>query len=329
MITSSIAARARNLTDRLRNAPAELIKTELDALLGALHSNERARLILTGLLERERPHIGENAGAFIRGTPGKHQLSLEFANSPERRAAFGYQVLTGMLLGSKMSNDELLQVVINDGAHYALGSTLISDMIAAFVDVFIEPIIDYLEYSQSSDDLILALMAKYKHRCEWFDTERLRQIAWGDENAKYTTSQVEQRLKHDFCRYLFDYGLDFVMEAESPKQKGATDILTPKLISGQRLVVEAKVFDGKNRDKSWLRDGIGQAASYTEEWGEDCGYLLVYNLAVNCLLEFEGANRLWNLWVIHSHGKEIRLVDVNLSNDLAASKTSQLVIHKI
>ena len=323
-------SKARYLTDQLHNVPQELLKTQFESLLNILQTEETVKLILTNLVERERIYLGANAGAFIKGTPMEHQINLGFANTPEKRAAFGYQVLSELLLNSNMSNDTLLKIVVSVGIRYTYGSTNISDMITKFVEVFIEPIIDYLEFHRNDDDLILALMIKYKQRCEWFDSETLiQQTLSVDVNPAISSSNIEQRLKRDFYRYLFDNGLDFVLEPESPKQKGKADVFTPKLSNEQRLIVEAKVFDGKDRDENWIREGIAQAASYAEEWGESIGYLLVYNIAENCLLEFEGANILSNLWVINSHGKEIRIIDINLNNKLPASKASQLVRHKV
>lgn len=337
MIRLGIAERARHLTDRLQRVPVQLVKTELEALLGVLHSDEATRVLLRSLLERERPHIGAHAGSFIQGTPLQRDISLEFANSPERRAAFGYLVLDGLLEGGA-SPEDVLKKVVGDGKHYVCpgGRKLTpppTEAISRFIDVFVDPVTDYLEGTQNSDDLVLATMVRYKQRSEWFERERLYEMAQLDkgplvegstESHHLPKGQVEERLKRDFHRYLFDQGLEFNIEAVSPKDGGKTDILSAKLPDGRRLVVEAKVYDGKDRDKSWVKSGIKQAASYADEWSEPHAYLLVYNVTANTVLKLAGAKQEDNLWAIQSLGKEVRMIGINLGIELPPSKASQL-----
>jgi hypothetical protein len=278
-------------------------------------------------------NLGAYAGSFIEGRPYAPATPLPFADTAERRAAFGYQVLTGLVSGG-LSPADVSARVVRDGSQYlelVNGQIPQTETIKRFVDVFVEPIIDYLEGAQDIDDLTLATMVKYKQRSEWFETERLLEIARYNEgeSSKPFVGQAELRLKKDFYRYLFDQGLEFVIEARSPKGGGATDVLTARLGNGRRLIVEAKVYDGKGREKSHVSAGIQQAASYAEEWAEHRAYLLVYNVFPNAVLEFPGTRQDANFWLALSLRREIRIVDVNLNNTLPASQANKISRHTI
>ncbi len=333
MTRSDVAGRARRLADRLRRASPFLVKTELNALLGALHSDWATKVLLTSLLTREQPNLGSHAGRFAEGNPLDHQVPLEFAKSWEGRAAFGYQVLTGMLSMGEQTPKSILERVLADGQHYPDEPKTPRAKIVSFVDVFIDPIIDYLEGVRDTDDLTLATMVRYKQRCEWFDKECLRKMAWQDESPvsgqntdadRSIHGQVEERLKRDFCRYLFDLGLEFVIEPQSPSRTGAADVLAPKLADGRRLVVEAKVYDGVRRKESWVKGGISQAAQYANDWGEPRAYLLVYNVVDNVVLNFRGAQQEDKFWVANSLNREVKIVSIDLGNMPPASQSDRI-----
>ena len=300
------------------------MKTELEALLGVLRYDRSAKVLLLSL--SERVSIGAHAGSFARGEPYSHQEGLEFAPSPEQRALLGYQVLDGLLAGRPSPQDVADKVVKMCTRYVDIPSegrsVTPAEAISRFVDIFIDPIIDYLKGAWVIDDVVFALMARYKQRSEWFEKERLLQIA--QDNAEDSRKdQIEQRLKGDFCRYLFDQGIDFSMEAVSPEDGGKTDVLSARLVNGRRLVVEAKVYDGEDRNGTWVKSGIMQAASYANEWSEPYAYLLVYNIRENTLLEFSGASQKDALWVTQALGKEVRIAAINLTDRQPASKASQ------
>jgi len=322
---------ARRLADRLYKVPRFLVKTELESLVRILDSDKTTKILIDGLLQREEPNLGAHAGSFIKGQIGLHQVGLEFANSPERRAAFGYKVLKGFIasnLGAVTAWGRIEQIC----SHYVevdhvSGNRPPEKVIEQFLEIFVTPIIDYIEFTRNTEDFVHATMVKYKQRCEWFERERLQElieIKQMPQEAGIHIEQIEQRLKLDFYRYLFDQDLDFFVEVVSPKQLGRADVLTAKLRDGCRLIVEAKVYDGKNRDRNWIKDGITQAASYADDWSEPYAYLLVYNVAVNTMVNFVGVRQEGNIWIMQSLGKEVRIICVNLANELPPSKASQL-----
>lgn len=187
-----------------------------------------------------------------------------------------------------------------------------------FANVFLDPFVDYLTSSQEQDDLILALMIRYKNRCEWFRAQQLLDI------AERTTRDIERALKLDFYEYLFDHGVEFTIDPNSPSGGGEADVLSARFSGGGRLVLEAKVYDGKHRVDSEIKAGVNQAASYARQWLEPAAFLLVYNIAVNTLLSFTGAQQQGNYWATTRSGRSVFVVTMDLAAELPASHASQL-----
>ena len=304
-----------------------LVESEFAAFVNMLESDRRSAGLLAGLVERERSSLDQYIEEFADGRPLGDNLRLHFADTLAKRAAFGYLVLKG-LLSKKYPNPLERGNRFHDlGAKYpksGRGQPRGQNSIEQFVYVFVEPIIDYLDASLGLDDLIHATMLRYRTRGEWFEASNLAQIA--EENANSTSShnQIEQRLTRDFYRYLFDQGIDFAITPQPPSNQSEVDILTARFPDGRRLVVEAKVFDGKNRDCHHVQSGVPQAARYAKDWGESIGYLLVYNVAKDSVLEFSGSSEIGGLWSIPALGVEVRGVVLNLDLRLRASDSRRL-----
>jgi hypothetical protein len=83
----------------------------------------------------------------------------------------------------------------------------------------------------------LALVYRFKLRCEWHDRDRMVKVA-GDPSLG---GGPEDRLTAEFARYLFDQGL-------SPLAKPMTGGLQPDLLDPHaRFYVEAKQYEGSAR----------------------------------------------------------------------------------
>jgi hypothetical protein len=84
----------------------------------------------------------------------------------------------------------------------------------------------------------LALVHRFKLRCEWHDRERMVAVA---EDKTLGGGGPEDRLTAEFARYLFDQGL-------SPLSKPMTGGLQPDLLDpAARFYVEAKQYDSSAR----------------------------------------------------------------------------------
>lgn len=324
--------KSRTLLESLKFSSYRVFKANLDIFMSLLSTNSTIALILKSLSDRNRNTLGTNPDLFIEGKASGDQYNLEFAYTLELRAAFSYLVLDGILKTTYRNFHEFWKLINTITSVYIDPSKFLSGVvpkdenIKSFIEVFVEPIVFYLEQISSIDDLILSTMIRYKQRSEWFQKDEL--IKLSQNNTDKSRNLIEQRLKKHFCLYLYDSGLDFVIEAQSPMQEGYTDIYA-KLKDGRRLILEAKVFDGTYRNIKHVRDGINQAMRYANEWSEPYAYLLIYNIAENKQIRFDGISIENDLYTVSISDKRIRIVNLDLDIKLSASKAAQIKQVKI
>lgn len=190
--------------------------------------------------------------------------------------------------------------------------------VATFVRVLVTPILDYLDFALSRDDLVHELMTRYKQRSEWFHSRRLIEI------AQATNRAVEESLKRDFYGYLFDEGVEFTVAPESPGSLSEVDVLTARFPDNSRLLCEGKVFDGQHRRAADITSGIRQAAEYAYHWSEPRTYVLVYNIAAEIRLNFPGVQRLGELWAGESKGRSIFVASLDLNVSVPATEAGSI-----
>jgi hypothetical protein len=136
-----------------------------------------------------------------------------------------------------------------------------------FNDLFLEPFIYFLLNHTNKHFWVLGLLKKYKHRTEWFNRELLYKIATDE------TQKAEHNLKSNLYKYLFDNGLDFYIEPNSPS--GEIDFIGSQKNSTNKLLAEGKVFNGI---KANIVKGIWQIHTYIKENNEKDGYLIIYSI---------------------------------------------------
>jgi hypothetical protein len=93
----------------------------------------------------------------------------------------------------------------------------------------------------------MALIRRFKNRCEWHDRDRLRKIA-------EASSAPEEDLTAELVRWLFDQGL-------SPLTKPRTGGLEPDVLDPSfrpTLYVEAKRYRASRHARSHIRRGVQQ-----------------------------------------------------------------------
>jgi hypothetical protein len=138
-----------------------------------------------------------------------------------------------------------------------------------FRDIFIYTFYTYLDEQLDQRSAILGLLLRYKHRCEWFYREDLNQIAQGDSR------KAEKLLSMNLYSYLHDQGLNFHIEPSSIT--GEIDLIAAQG-SNDPLLADAKVFDADGRDKRYIRKGFNQIYTYTQQYNEPCGYLIIFRI---------------------------------------------------
>jgi hypothetical protein len=115
---------------------------------------------------------------------------------------------------------------------------------------------------------MLYLLWRYKLWAEWFEAERLRRV-YG--------SSGEEGLDLDLRRFLFESGIDYPFS--QPRSPGGRADVVASLETDDPLVLEIKVWDSeKGYRENRVRDGLRQVVDYTDRYGKDVGYVVVFNL---------------------------------------------------
>ncbi len=189
-----------------------------------------------------------------------------YGQNEEEAAALGYEMLT------RVANDEthnFENVLLS--FRMRQGSGNLEDCIEIFREEFLEPFYEYIDEHLDDQHVILYLLKKYKHRCEWFYSMQLRQIVSED------TAKGEKLLSSDLYEYLHNAGLDFNVEPKSAS--GIPDFITEQ-IENNRIIADAKIYwPEKGKGKSYLIGGFNQIYTYLCDFNEAFGYMIIYNLA--------------------------------------------------
>ncbi|MBA7619660.1 hypothetical protein ES703_27001 [subsurface metagenome] len=167
---------------------------------------------------------------------------------------------------SKCLKSETSEVEYTIGANYGQ-TTEVSEAIDLFRVLFFEPLYEYVDEQLDDQRAILYLLRKYKHRCEWFQRERLFKL-WEGEKQK-----GEKLLALDLYEYLHDQGLDFSIEPWSIS--GEADLVAAQK-SDDPLIADVKIFNAPNK-KSYVTRGFSQIYRYTRTYDEPFGYLIIFN----------------------------------------------------
>jgi len=195
--------------------------------------------------------------------------------------AEGEQVKTGTPLigGNELEHAALARAVLklcaddttiraleqNIGARYPSASNKPLDV---FKDIFVEPLYEYLDEQLDDQRAILALLRKYKQKCEWFQRETLF-TAWSGDTAR-----GEKHLAMHLYEYLHDQGLEFSIEPTSAS--GKADLVAAQS-SDDPLIADAKIFDpGKSKGKDYLVKAFRQIYTYTVDYTQPFGYLIIF-----------------------------------------------------
>ena len=144
----------------------------------------------------------------------------------------------------------------------------LSDYLETFRLEYVEPLFDYIDEQIDDKWTTLALLKKYKHRCEWFRRTELF------NKFKDDTGQGERILARDLYEYLHDQGLQLHIEPQSAS--GRIDLISVQ--SGKdRLVADAKLFNPeRGQDLGYIAKGFRQIYDYTKDFNQPFGYLVIF-----------------------------------------------------
>lgn len=139
-------------------------------------------------------------------------------------------------------------------------------MLAFFNETFLEPLYDYLDEELNDQKAILPLLRRYKHKCEWFQHEHLMDLS--EEPHK-----GESNLANHLYEYLHDQGVDFTIEPHSAS--GIADLVNQN--PDDPLIADAKIFNTeKSKGKQYIINGFNQVYTYTKDFNEPFGYMIIY-----------------------------------------------------
>jgi len=184
------------------------------------------------------------------------------AESELEAAANGRIVLSGCA----DSKDDDKEIMI--GHAYPSAGSEHQGAAELFTAYFVEPLYEYVDEQLDDQRAILALLRRYKHKCEWFQRHELHG-RW-----ESNTGQGEKMLVYHLYEYLHDQGLDFHIEPVSAS--GEVDIISAQA-SEEPLLADAKIFNpGHGADRAYLAAGVKQVYTYAVDFNEPVAYLVVY-----------------------------------------------------
>jgi hypothetical protein len=122
----------------------------------------------------------------------------------------------------------------------------------------------------------IALVARFKERCTWFDKDGMRRLAAGDGDSRGVR---EDRLTLALARYLHDNGVFSLVRSRMANLE--PDVIAP--FGPRRLAVESKVHGKGESAKGAVRHGFWQLHAYltsleTKIVRAHEGFLVVFRL---------------------------------------------------
>jgi len=132
--------------------------------------------------------------------------------------------------------------------------------------VFLIPFYEYVDEHLDDQRTMLSLLIRYKHRSEWFQKDTL----W---DLSQETQVGEKNLAQDLYGYLYDQGIDFTIEPSSIT--GKIDFIAAQNTTDP-VLLDVKIFDGKDKSKHYIRKGFNQLYTYTQQFNRPFGYLVIY-----------------------------------------------------
>ena len=186
---------------------------------GFLQDNEVTKGILDDL-EHRFPQSSEDADKILQG-------QIQVGSSEGENDAICYWVVKKCAQSTQ--GDLEMQV-----GHSLSQEGKYDDCIESFRQTYVETLFDYIDEQIDDKRMTLALLKKFKHRCEWFRRGQLFRI------CKEDTKQGERNLAFILYEYLHDQGLQFHIEPQS--DSGRVDLISAQ--SGKdRLVADTKIFN--------------------------------------------------------------------------------------
>ena len=211
-------------------------------------------------------------------------------------------------------------VEVNVGRAYCHESKH-NDSLEYFKSIFLEPLYEYIDEQIDDQRAILALLRRYKKKCEWFQREYLFKLWEGD------TTKGEKHLSLHLYEYLHDQGLDFVIEPSSAS--GEVDLVSSQT-GDYPLIADAKIFNPeKGKGTPYIAQGFNQIYLYTLDYNEPFGFLIIFNTSGEDLRFTLGKQEQSTPFLVHNNKTIFLLVIDIFPHMTSASKRGPLTTVEI
>jgi hypothetical protein len=218
-----------------------------------------------------------------------------FGESEDEAAALGYAMLR------RLANEDNHMVLLNLARRY--GQAAKPNEALEFVsETFLEPLYEYVDEHLDDQRAMLGLLLRYKHRSEWFHRDHLWQLTQSDSR------NAEKSLALDLYSYLHDQGIDFTIEPSS--LTGEIDLIAAQG-SSDLLLADTKIFDADSRGKHYIRKGFNQIYTYTQQYNEPFGYLVIFK-TTDKDLRFSFSTQSRDIPVVVYNHKTIFLITIDI-----------------
>jgi hypothetical protein len=133
-----------------------------------------------------------------------------------------------------------------------------NEMATAFVEMVVDPLVNYLEDQIEEGNAILGVLERYKRRSEWFHQRDLY------ERYSADTAHGEEVLDAHLRECLVDQGISYPFsQPRSPS--GQADVVA---LGDDPLALEIKLFPpDAGKDRVYIKQGFSQAYRYAADYG--------------------------------------------------------------
>jgi hypothetical protein len=288
---------------RLNSCDHQLFHSLLMQFWGYLCAHPLYSGVLAKLRAEALPYVEELAAA-------KNDEQVYLWETEREAMHFNFRVLE-YCAAQPINGREQSEISFGAGIS---GGSKISEMLDCFRDAYLEPFYEYLDEALDGQTAVLSLLLKYKRHVEWFERDEVRMLV--SKGGERTVA------KHLYA-YLFDQGMEFHIEPQSVS--GEADLVAPE------LVLDAKLFDGDSsrHGKKYVLNGVNQLLTYTRDFHQQVGYLVVYRTCPEDLqFAFARSDMLVPFLVIDGRIIYFLMVDV-CEYGASASKRGALKTHVI
>ena len=276
---------------------------------------------IASALKREFPKPFEQVEKIIKDTsdnitsynPGNYM-----PKTINERAALCYAIMYGAKLAQK-NERSVQQFQYRCLSEYITGNENndLDEVMEVLKDVAVDGFFEYLDEHLDDRNAAFGLLLKYKQLTEWFNQEKIRQIASHGENRR----GGERALAADLQAFIMQQGVEFVVE---PMSAGGEVDLVLRDSNGRYLLIDAKYMkeDATRNDiLQKLKYGFHQLMRYCEDYNEPYGFLITFNASSKRIAL--GASESDGMTFVKIGSKCIYHVVVNLTIEPTASKLGQ------